>query len=131
MAITKCDVCGFLYDEWAGDVKNGVPKGTPLSSLAGTLCTTCGMEEERRKRLPNPSYSGLEAQYYDQFVGKVGIAFYRQFIFPVKDHAKVLEIGVGTGRIGIDLCKNGIEVFGIDNSSDMLETVLVQKFQLT
>lgn len=34
----------------------------------------------------------------------------------------VLEIGVGTGRVAIPLAKSGIQIFGIDNSSEMLKT---------
>ncbi len=34
---------------------------------------------------------------------------------------QVLEIGSGTGRITIELAKNNIEVFGIDNASAMID----------
>ncbi len=33
----------------------------------------------------------------------------------------VLEIGVGTGRVALDLSHNGFEVWGIDNSLEMLK----------
>ena len=35
--------------------------------------------------------------------------------------APVLEIGVGTGRVALDLSRNGFEVWGIDNSPEMLK----------
>ena len=34
----------------------------------------------------------------------------------------VLEIGVGTGRVALDLSHNGFEVWGIDNSAEMLKS---------
>ncbi|MEO1336284.1 MAG: class I SAM-dependent methyltransferase, partial [Myxococcota bacterium] len=36
------------------------------------------------------------------------------------DGGPVLELGVGTGRVAIPLAKRGLNVAGIDNSSDML-----------
>jgi SAM-dependent methyltransferase len=39
-------------------------------------------------------------------------------IFPKK--TKVLELGIGTGRISIPLAKNGSTVVGVDNSEEML-----------
>ena len=35
-------------------------------------------------------------------------------------HSEILELGVGTGRIAIPLAEQGIDVYGIDNSEDML-----------
>ncbi len=120
MAHTLCKVCGFQYDEWAGDSKNGVPPGTPMFQLAGTLCSTCGLQGIRHERQPNPSYQGMEAHYYDQFAGKAGIAFYRDWIRETVQEGSVLELGVGTGRIALELCRKGISVVGVDSSPEML-----------
>lgn len=36
------------------------------------------------------------------------------------DFNKVLELGIGTGRVAIPMAKSGIEVWGVDKSSSML-----------
>lgn len=69
-----------MYDEWFEDCRNGVPPGVPITDLAGTLCSRCGMQGVRHEKQTNPKYTGLEAEYYDQFAGKAGIAFYREWI---------------------------------------------------
>lgn len=120
MAHTLCTVCGFQYDEWAGDSKNGVPPGTPIIQLAGTLCSTCGLQGFRHERQPSPPYQGIEAAYYDQFAGKAGVAFYRDLIKGSTKEVSVLELGVGTGRIALELCRKGISVVGVDSSPEML-----------
>lgn len=37
-----------------------------------------------------------------------------------RKHVTILELGVGTGRVAIPLAQNGHEVWGLDNSEDML-----------
>ncbi|MGM7635145.1 methyltransferase domain-containing protein [Bacillus sp. Hm123] len=121
MSITTCQVCGFIYDEWAGDTKNGVPKGTSLYELAGSLCNRCGLQGERHLKEPTAVYENMEADYYDQFAGKSGVSFYCDFLANGDPQQQVLEIGVGTGRIAVELCRKGIPVTGIDHSGDMLK----------
>lgn len=124
MSVYSCKVCKFRYDEWLGDTKNGVPPGVPFQHLAGSVCTTCGMqEEERHLPLAETRYIGLEATYYDQFAGKAGIAFYRDWLLQENERSPVtvLELGVGTGRIAIELARNNLPACGVDWSSDMLE----------
>jgi SAM-dependent methyltransferase len=58
------------------------------------------------------------APYYDLFDKKENINFYLKLA--QKSKGKVLEIGVGTGRVAIPLAKQGIQVVGIDNSPEML-----------
>ncbi|KKX55917.1 methyltransferase domain-containing protein [Brevibacillus borstelensis] len=120
MSVYSCKVCGFRYDEWLGDSKNGVPPGIPFQRLTGSVCSTCGLSGGRHERLPSPPYKGLEAAYYDQFAGKAGILFYRGWIQAFDLQPAVLELGVGTGRIALELARQGISVCGIDNSPDML-----------
>ncbi|KZE41957.1 methylase [Brevibacillus parabrevis] len=130
MSVYSCQVCKFRYDEWLGDTKNGVPPGVPFSHLAGSVCTTCGMQGEgRHLPLPEAKYIGLEATYYDQFAGKAGIAFYRNWLLQEAQLApvSVLELGVGTGRIAIELARCGLSVCGVDNSPDMLEMATKKK----
>ncbi|WP_312117032.1 methyltransferase domain-containing protein [Brevibacillus reuszeri] len=124
MSVYSCTVCKFRYDEWLGDTKNGVPPGVPFPHLAGSVCTTCGMKgEERHQPLAETKYAGLEATYYDQFAGKAGIAFYRDWLLQEneKGAVSVLELGVGTGRIVIELARNDLPTCGVDWSQDMLE----------
>ena len=61
---------------------------------------------------------GPASKYYDLFGSKSDINFYREFA--VKHGEKALELGVGTGRVAIELAKAGVTVWGIDNSPFML-----------
>lgn len=53
---------------------------------------------------------------YDDFADDIPM-----YISLVKSHDKVLECGIGTGRIAIPLAEDGKVVYGIDNSAEMLE----------
>ncbi|MDV2685219.1 methyltransferase domain-containing protein [Alkalihalophilus lindianensis] len=120
MAHYKCTYCSFQYNEWHGDTKNGVPQGTSYSALAGTLCSRCGLQGERHKRQSNPKYAGLEAKYYDFFVGKSGNVFYRNWVLQSDKVPNVLDLGTGTGRFALELSNLGIPITGVDWSSEML-----------
>lgn len=61
---------------------------------------------------------GPASKYYDLFAAKDDIDFYRELA--VKHGRKALELGVGTGRIAIELAKANVTVWGIDNSRYML-----------
>lgn len=61
---------------------------------------------------------GPASKYYDLFGSKDDIDFYRQLA--VTCGRKALELGVGTGRVAIELAKVGVSVLGIDNSKYML-----------
>ena len=42
-----CELCGFIYDEDAGDEKNGIASGTPFSQLPMDYeCARCGYKKE-------------------------------------------------------------------------------------
>jgi len=62
------------------------------------------------------------ASLYDKVtnekIGSVDIDFY---LNKINKSSKVLELGCGTGRVAIDLAKNGIEVTALDLSSQMLQ----------
>jgi SAM-dependent methyltransferase len=60
----------------------------------------------------------VSAQYYDLFGEKPDLEYYKQLAVEA-GHA--LEIGVGTGRVALELARAGVEVWGIDNSPAMLE----------
>ncbi|BFH68429.1 hypothetical protein J27TS7_48420 [Paenibacillus dendritiformis] len=121
MAITRCGRCHFMYDEWHGDTRNGVPAGTPFEDLAGTLCSSCGMQGSRHQWQPGPKYAGQEAEYYDQFAGKAGIAFYRHWLEQTAAAPSVLELGVGTGRLAVELAGQTARYCGVDWSPMMLK----------
>lgn len=61
---------------------------------------------------------GIASKFYDLFGSKNDIDFYREQA--IKHGRKALELGVGTGRVAIELAKAGVSVWGIDNSKYML-----------
>jgi len=58
------------------------------------------------------------AKFYDLFGSKNDLEFYKELA--LQSGKQALELGVGTGRVAIDLAKAGITVTGIDNSVHML-----------
>jgi ubiquinone/menaquinone biosynthesis C-methylase UbiE len=61
---------------------------------------------------------GPASKYYDLFASKDDINFYKEL--SLKHGRKALELGVGTGRVAIELAKANITVWGVDNSKYML-----------
>lgn len=61
---------------------------------------------------------GPASKYYDLFASNDDLDFYRELA--VKHGRKALELGVGTGRVAIELAKAGVTLWGIDNSKYML-----------
>lgn len=59
----------------------------------------------------------VSAKYYDLFGEKPDLEYYKQLAV---EAGQALEIGVGTGRVALELAKAGVEVWGIDNSPAML-----------
>lgn len=42
-----CELCGYIYDETAGDARNGIVPGTSFSELPDYFeCPSCGYEKE-------------------------------------------------------------------------------------
>ncbi len=56
---------------------------------------------------------GSASKYCDLFGSKDDVAFYRELA--IKHGRKALELGVGTGRVAIELAKAGVIVLRIDN----------------
>ena len=43
-----CQVCGYVYDQAAGDPDNGAPAGTPFEKLpADWVCPVCGAGKDQ------------------------------------------------------------------------------------
>ena len=63
------------------------------------------------------------AKTYDIVFGKyrADIDFYLKEAKKVR--GKVLEVGCGTGRVYLELLKNGVDVYGIDISGEMLRVL--------
>jgi ubiquinone/menaquinone biosynthesis C-methylase UbiE len=61
---------------------------------------------------------GPASKFYDLFSSENDIAFYREQA--IRHGRKALELGVGTGRVAIELAKANVSVWGIDNSKYML-----------
>lgn len=64
-----CDTCHFVYDEFEGDIKNGVPPYTPLTELSGSLCNRCHIKNNLEYSTMFTNYQELEAAYYTTFSG--------------------------------------------------------------
>jgi len=71
---------------------------------------------------------GPASKYYDLFASNDDIDFYKELA--VKHGRKALELGVGTGRVAIELAKASVTVWGIDNSRYMLN-VARQKLKMS
>jgi len=57
------------------------------------------------------------APYYDLFIDENDVDYYKTLAL---HHESALEIGVGTARVALELAKAGVQVWGIDNSPNML-----------
>ncbi|MGP0580085.1 methyltransferase domain-containing protein [Paenibacillus peoriae] len=121
MTITKCSFCSYIYDEWHGDSRNGVPAGTSIRELAGTVCSRCGIQGMRHERQLAAPYVSKEAEHYDLFAGKSGISFYKNWLEKSTYLPTVVELGVGTGRLAAELAGVTARYTGIDTSPDMLK----------
>ena len=69
------------------------------------------------------------AEYYDdtrRLQPETQAAVITQLAGELRDRGRCLEIGVGTGRIALDLHRNGVEMAGVDLSAAMLRK-LVEK----
>lgn len=67
-------------------------------------------------------YSGLVAAAYDQFFG--GEPFWDQAYFSGRireNGGRALEVACGTGRLLVPLARDGLDVEGLDTSTDMLD----------
>jgi rubredoxin len=43
----RCEVCGYVYDETAGEPREGFPAGTPWDSVPDEwACPDCGVREK-------------------------------------------------------------------------------------
>jgi SAM-dependent methyltransferase len=64
-------------------------------------------------------YGEGAAKFYDLFGEKEDVGFYLDLAR--RYEGTVLELGVGTARLAIELARAGIDTWGIDNSRPMLE----------
>jgi SAM-dependent methyltransferase len=64
------------------------------------------------------SYREGAERFYDLFGAKNDASFYIELAHAHGNQA--LELGVGTARLAIQLAREGVEVWGIDNSTHML-----------
>jgi len=48
MAVYKCMVCGYEYDEGEGDMEHGVQPGTKFEDIpADWVCPVCGVGKDQ------------------------------------------------------------------------------------
>ncbi len=71
MARWKCGICGYIYEEAAGDIPANIPAGTPFEQLPGSwICPVCGAGKDAFSRLPDGDVHAAA----DQTVSDVMIA---------------------------------------------------------
>jgi len=59
----KCSVCGYIYEETAGDIQAHIPAGTPFEQLPGTwICPVCGAGKDAFARLPGEDVHAASEQ---------------------------------------------------------------------
>ncbi|MFZ1728718.1 MAG: class I SAM-dependent methyltransferase [Bacteroidota bacterium] len=70
---------------------------------------------------PNGEYTGIIADWYDDFLAGEGedILLYTGLV--LEDEGPALELACGTGRLMLPLLHEGMQVDGVDVSNDMLE----------
>jgi len=52
MAVWCCQVCGYVYDEQAGNEDEGIPEQTPLETLPRDwICPRCGALKSNYRRI--------------------------------------------------------------------------------
>ncbi|UCD96271.1 MAG: class I SAM-dependent methyltransferase [Candidatus Bathyarchaeota archaeon] len=61
---------------------------------------------------------GPASKFYDLFKSDEDVDFYRRLA--VRCGGRVLELGVGTARVALELARAGVEVWGVDASQYML-----------
>ena len=66
------------------------------------------------------NYGDSHADLYDIMYGFEAPAFVVDALEKLAEGGRVLELGVGTGRVAIPLAARGLSVVGIDNSAGML-----------
>lgn len=124
-----CDTCHFIYDEELGDVKNGVPPKTPIKELKGSLCNRCQMKDLNRYSVVFSDYKNLEAKYYSMFSGKWHIDYFLDYLNQLQmEGTNVLEVGTGLGRVAYSLINRGLNVTGVEMSSDFISYLERQKW---
>lgn len=58
MTVTQCTFCGYCYDEWLGDCKNGVPPGVLLGEMGDIRLETCFPRASMRQDRAGHSWRG-------------------------------------------------------------------------
>jgi SAM-dependent methyltransferase len=73
------------------------------------------------------SYGEGFADIYDDWYGDItDVAKTVATLAGLADGGRVLELGVGTGRLAIPLAQTGLEVHGVDSSAAMLQKLAVK-----
>jgi ubiquinone/menaquinone biosynthesis C-methylase UbiE len=71
------------------------------------------------------TYGDRIAAVYDQFTSHSPVTRFTdatvEFLASIAGKRRVLELGIGTGRIAVPLAAKGLRVFGIDASEKMVE----------
>jgi SAM-dependent methyltransferase len=67
---------------------------------------------------------GPASKFYDLFRSDEDVDFYKRLA--VRCGGRVLELGVGTARVALELARSGIEVWGVDASQFMLDVAIAK-----
>ncbi len=86
------------------------------------------MVEGKEDRGDTLSYGARLAEDYDSIYGEVfDTEGAIDFVSAMAPRGRVLELGVGTGRIALPLAARGLEVWGVDTSPEMLEKLKLKR----
>jgi SAM-dependent methyltransferase len=78
-------------------------------------------------RYGSDTYGRSFADVYDEWYGDLDdLAVLIELLAELADGGPVCELGVGTGRIAIPLAATGVDVIGVDASSEMLARLVAQ-----
>ena len=97
--------------------------GRTASPPAGARTLDCGVPDQRNPWLAGRRLSGDEydARYEADAAAGKDVHGEANFVCAYNPRS-VLDAGCGTGRVGRELARRGIDVVGVDLDADMLET---------
>jgi len=78
------------------------------------------LSERAREILPSIYFDAAQYDLLAQMTAPDDLPFYRALL-QERDAASVLELGCGTGRVALALCRAGAEVVGVELSAELLE----------
>jgi SAM-dependent methyltransferase len=95
--------------------------GTPDSIPAHWLTSAILVEDGEMRGYHDQSYGDGFADVYDDWYADISdVDATTAALVRLADGGRVLELGIGTGRLALPLARAGVEVHGVDSSDAML-----------